>query len=1197
MKINNTIWMLTIFSLTTGLTLSQSYSEDFEDGDVVGWEQYRANEEMIQAIDMASAPAVLTGGGTKVGYIQDVDATYSGAAILLMGDRLDANYTVEADVYVYENASPSAYTGIVAYGDSSEGYYVTLVADFDANNRFRLRNNRINTTTFEYTFHAELPTDGIDKSEGWHHMKMQVTTDANTNNVSYQCWYDNVDLGTYIDDTANHTTSGLAGVYAFQQDTDGLAGYFDNVVVEPIAEQSRQIAYYPFNGNANDESGNGRDGELMGGATSNSTLIIGSNDVDAMSIPGSIVNGLEDLSVTAIVKLDQNNPSHHLISVANSDQSNVLTIQYHEADNNWNVVLNGVYHSFDMDDRMEDMQFHHLALSRAGNIFRLYLDSEEIGDGIITANSPIVADTDGVIIGQDQDFVGGGFNSLQAWAGQIDNMRLFNYSLSLANVDSIYHLDGWDADTTYISGGAISTDSTWSVAGSPFVISGDITVNNGATLRIEPGVEVFLGNSNLLYISEPSRLIAIGEKSDSIRFYGDNNFQNNVGTSGIHLEGNSIDSLLYCTFYDLDIVDLSSSSHGNAIFENSTFNCPFWTGRTDTLKYITFNKRVVLYHGSITGFKFCNLNAGIEFNGGHGDTRPTPCRYNYWGPVATEEMNARGNPKNISTIDDGFDYPEFPFIDYSFWLDAPWPEGKPVLHNEPNTVLDIDRNIYRTVQIGDQVWMAENLKVTHYRNGDLIPARTSPSTWSSISEGAFCNYNNDDQQYNNSTYGLLYNWYAINDARQIAPEGWHVATEEDWQDLESFLGMTQNEVEGEERWRGSNEGFRLKSITGWESGGNGTDEVGFTGLPGGVREQDGLYSALGFYAHLWSSSESSEGTAWHREFHYQEPRIWRDDYSKNRGMSVRCVRDPAHKIEPIVLSIADVNDPPDQGGWVNISFSACKDDTSTKTGGMYSIERLDPEGWRAVQSLPAYGQSYYLTEARTLIDSSDITNGMTTFRVVASIADTILFSSPVNGYSVDNIAPASPGSLLASVGANWEVSVDWSPAVDEDFDYFKVYRSNSTDFELSDDLLVMETIDNFLTETISEVGEFYYRVSAIDANGNESEGSETASVLIVSVDTQMIPEDFALQQNYPNPFNPMTNIRFGIPEASDVSLFIYDIAGREIKTLINNSQPAGWYTAQWNGTTQDGTPVGTGMYFARIQAGEYSEVIKMVYLR
>ncbi|MBT4479508.1 MAG: hypothetical protein HOC69_00575 [Candidatus Marinimicrobia bacterium] len=235
-----TIFTLILLAMTFSLAFGQAYAEDFEDGDVSEWAQYRADEEMIQAVDMTSAPAVLVGGGDKVGYIQDLDYSYSGAAILLDGEVTDANYTVEADVYVYENASTSAYTGIVAYADSSHqgphsyGYYVKLVADFDGDNRFRLYNNQLNFSTFQYSFHNGIDASGVDKTEGWHHMKVIVNTNADDNTVSYQCFYDEIDLGTYVDDSDLHTTMGQPGLYAFQQNgVDGLAGYFDNFTVEP----------------------------------------------------------------------------------------------------------------------------------------------------------------------------------------------------------------------------------------------------------------------------------------------------------------------------------------------------------------------------------------------------------------------------------------------------------------------------------------------------------------------------------------------------------------------------------------------------------------------------------------------------------------------------------------------------------------------------------------------------------------------------------------------------------------------------------------------------------------------------------------------------------------------------------------------------------------------------------------------------
>jgi len=239
-----TLFTIILMALTFSMAFGQAYTEDFEDGDISEWSQYRADEEMIQAIDMTSAPAVLIGGGDKVGYIQDMDYSYSGAAILLDGEVTDANYTVEADVYVYENATTSAYTGIVAYADSSHqgphsyGYYVKLVADFDGDNRFRLYNNQLNFSTFQYSFHESIDASIVDKTEGWHHMKVVVNTNVDST-VSYQCFYDEIDLGTYVDDSDMNTYMGQPGLYAFQQDgVDGLAGYFDNFMVEPNAGAS-----------------------------------------------------------------------------------------------------------------------------------------------------------------------------------------------------------------------------------------------------------------------------------------------------------------------------------------------------------------------------------------------------------------------------------------------------------------------------------------------------------------------------------------------------------------------------------------------------------------------------------------------------------------------------------------------------------------------------------------------------------------------------------------------------------------------------------------------------------------------------------------------------------------------------------------------------------------------------------------------
>jgi hypothetical protein len=227
---------------------SLPFSEDFEDSDVSEWQLYRVGEEALQAVDMSSAPTTLFNGGNKVGYLQDSDASYSGAAIALVGETTDQNYTIDGDVYVYQNhAGGSAYTGLVVYADSSfqgsasHGYYVKLVADFDASNRFRLYNNQMNNSTFQYSFHHSIDASNVDQTEGWHHMAVEVKT-LDDGTTEYTAYYDGQNLGSYIDDSIDRVASGQYGAYAFQMDDDGIAGYYDNIVVTSDAE----LAIDPF---------------------------------------------------------------------------------------------------------------------------------------------------------------------------------------------------------------------------------------------------------------------------------------------------------------------------------------------------------------------------------------------------------------------------------------------------------------------------------------------------------------------------------------------------------------------------------------------------------------------------------------------------------------------------------------------------------------------------------------------------------------------------------------------------------------------------------------------------------------------------------------------------------------------------------------------------------------------------------------
>jgi len=195
-------------------------------------------------------------------------------------------------------------------------------------------------------------------------------------------------------------------------------------------------------------------------------------------------------------------------------------------------------------------------------------------------------------------------------------------------------------------------------------------------------------------------------------------------------------------------------------------------------------------------------------------------------------------------------------------------------------VTDIDGNVYKTITIGTQVWMVENLRTTKYRNGDPIPNVTDSTAWSSLTTGAYCNYNNDA---NFSTiYGSLYNWNAVNDSRNIAPTGWHVPSDTEWTILTTFLG-------GE-----SVAGGKLKETvtTHWLSPNTGaTNETGFAALPCGDRSFVGKFEVVGFDGIWWSSTAGDISSAWYRFVYFSGSSVTRGSSSQTSGFSVRCVKD------------------------------------------------------------------------------------------------------------------------------------------------------------------------------------------------------------------------------------------------------------------------------------------------------------------
>jgi uncharacterized protein (TIGR02145 family) len=196
------------------------------------------------------------------------------------------------------------------------------------------------------------------------------------------------------------------------------------------------------------------------------------------------------------------------------------------------------------------------------------------------------------------------------------------------------------------------------------------------------------------------------------------------------------------------------------------------------------------------------------------------------------------------------------------------------------TVTDIDGNIYHTVVIGTQTWMLENLKVTHYRNGDAIPNVTDGAEWIGLLTGAYCDYDNTPD--NSTTYGKLYNWYAVNDSRNLCPSGWHVPTDTEWTTLTDYLGGI--DVAGGK--------MKETGTTHWNTPNTGaTNESGFTALPGGGRNYYGTFDVIYDNGGWWSVTSDDLTHAWSRYVYYLDETVTRNNNTKTSGWSVRCIKD------------------------------------------------------------------------------------------------------------------------------------------------------------------------------------------------------------------------------------------------------------------------------------------------------------------
>ena len=201
-----------------------------------------------------------------------------------------------------------------------------------------------------------------------------------------------------------------------------------------------------------------------------------------------------------------------------------------------------------------------------------------------------------------------------------------------------------------------------------------------------------------------------------------------------------------------------------------------------------------------------------------------------------------------------------------------------------SNITDVEGNSYKTVYIGTQQWMGENLKTSKYSDGTTIPNITDNTQWINNTTGAWAYYNNDVA--NNAKYGKLYNWYAVskttNGNKNVCPTGWHLPTDAEWTILTDYLGGT------------SVAGGKMKEVgtTNWTSPNtSATNESLFTGIPGGYRLRKGNYEYIGANCYWWGSTESNTTDAWWRELHFSYGTAFRFSGNKKLGFYARCLRD------------------------------------------------------------------------------------------------------------------------------------------------------------------------------------------------------------------------------------------------------------------------------------------------------------------
>ncbi len=279
-----------------------------------------------------------------------------------------------------------------------------------------------------------------------------------------------------------------------------------------------------------------------------------------------------------------------------------------------------------------------------------------------------------------------------------------------------------------------------------------------------------------------------------------------------------------------------------------------------------------------------------------------------------------------------------------------------VVKIQAQTVFDHDGNLYHTITIGTQTWTQENLKVTHFNNGDSIPKVSDDTPWINATHGAYCDYNRSSDSA--LTYGHLYNWLVITDSRGIAPDGWHVPSDSEWLQLINYLGGN------------TLAGGKLKD-TGtlyWQSPNAGANnQSGFTALPGGMRGNNALFSFINANDYFWSSTVNDTTSGWCRAMTYSDSSVYKLYAKTQVGISVRLIRDSTWNVNE--------NDPQ---GQLNIYPNPASEKVSVSFKGK---KNLQLEIYNAVGACVFQKR---LEDAGNMVDIRSLSKGVYIIQIIAA---------------------------------------------------------------------------------------------------------------------------------------------------------------------------------------------------------------------